>query len=117
MTSDLDDQLPALFKNAEQDFPADAFTADVIARVNAHRRRIRLLQAFGLAMIVVALYLLAPDFADSAADFPNVVVGLANRSLRTLSESSVLGVIYIYGGVFGGYVLLKALQRFRIRWV
>jgi hypothetical protein len=117
MTSDRDDQLLALFKTAEQDLPGEPFTADVIARLSAHRRRITLLQGSGIAMIVIALYLLSPEFAERAADFPNVVFDLASRSLHALSESSLLAVIYLYGGVFGGYLLLRALQRMRIRWV
>ena len=65
------------------------------------------------------LWLLLPDIARGAvavAGFPSVALGLADRSLRTLSESSLLSVLYLYGGVFGGYLLLKALHLFRMRW-
>ena len=120
MTSDFEDQLQTLFRSAERDLPQEAFTAGVTGRLSAHRRRTRLLLGAGALTTVAILWLLAPDIARGAvavAGFPSVVLGLAGRSLRTLSESSLPSVLYLYGGVFGGYLLSKALRHFRMRWV
>jgi hypothetical protein len=120
MTSDFEDQLQMLFRGAERDLPVETFTAGVTARVITHRRRTRLLLGAGVLTIVVILWLLAPDIARgvvAVAGLPSVVLGLAGRSLRTLSESPPPSVIYLYGGVYAVYMLLKVLHRFRMRRV
>jgi len=119
MTSGVEDQLRAHFTSAEHDLPAETFTIDVMARVHAHRRRTRVLQTSAALITVVILWLLAPDIAHgiiAMAGFPGVALRLAERSMRELSESSLISVLYLYGGVLAGYLLLKALQQFRIRW-
>jgi hypothetical protein len=119
MTSDLEDQLETLFRSAARDLPPETFMAGVTARLRLQRRRIRLLQAAGVLTTVVILWLLAPDISSGAvavSGFPGAVLELAGQSLRTLSESSLLSVLYLYGAVFAGYVLLKVIYRFRIRW-
>jgi len=120
MTSGVDDQLRALFTSAEHDLPAEAFTIDVMARVRAHRQRTRLRRASVALITVVILWLLAPDIARgtvAAAGVAGAVLTLARQSVWTLSESSLLSVLYLYGGVFAGYLLLKVVHQFRVRWV
>ena len=120
MTSGVEDQLRAVFTSAEHDLPAEAFTIDVMARVRAHRQRTRVLQASAILITVVILWLLAPDIARgtvAAAGVPGAALTLARQSVRTLSESSLVSVLYLYGGVFAGYMLLKVLHQFRVRWV
>jgi len=120
VTSDFEDQLRTLFRNAAPDLPAETFAAGVTARLIAHRRRTRLLLGAGALTTVGILWLLVPDIARGSvvvAGLPGVVIGLADRSLRTLSESSLPSVLYLYGGVFAGYLLLKVLHGFRLRWV
>lgn len=120
MTSDVEDQLRVLFTSAERDLPAEAFTIDVMARVRAHRQRTRLLQASAGLITVVILWVLAPDIARgtvATAGLLRELLALAKQSLRTLSESSLVSVLVLYAGVFGGYVLLKVLHQLRVRWV
>jgi hypothetical protein len=119
MTSDFEDQLQTLFRSAERDLPAETFAAGVTARLIAHRRRIRLLFGAEVGTTVIVLWLLAPDIARGAvalAGFPNEVLALAGQSLRTLSESPLPSVLYLYGGVLAGYLLLKVSHHFRMRW-
>jgi hypothetical protein len=119
MTSDFEDQLQTLFRSAERDLPLETFTVGLTARLTTQRRRTRLLVGAGVLATVVILWLLAPDIALGAvavAGFPSVAFGLAGRFLRTLSESSLPSVLYLYGGVFAGYTLLKVLHYFRMRW-
>ena len=120
MTSDFEDQLQTLFRSAERDLSSETFMVGVTARLSTHRRRTRLLLGAGVLTTVGILWLLAPDIARGAAAvavFPSVVLGLAGRSLRMLSESSLPSLLYLYGGVFAGYLLLKVLHHFRLRWV
>src|SRR5262249_18015728 len=120
MTSDFDDHLRTLFRSAEDDLPAQVFTAAVTARFQSHRRRTRLLYGSGILITVVILWLLAPDVARgvaAVAAVPSMVPGLSSRTMRALSESSLISVVYLYAGVFGCYLLLKVLRQFRIRWV
>jgi hypothetical protein len=119
MTSDFEDQLQTLFRSAERDLYSETFTVGVTARLSTQRLRTRLLLGAGVLTTVVILWLMVPDIARGAVavtGFPRVAFGFAVRSLRTLSDSSLLDVFYLYGGVFAGYVLLKVLHHFRIRW-
>ena len=119
MTSDFDDQLRALFTSADHHLPADAFTIDVMARLRSHRRHTRLLQGSGALLTVLILWLLSPDIARGViamAGFASAGLGLAEQSMRALSESSLVSVLALYGAVFGGYALLKVLHLLRVRW-
>jgi hypothetical protein len=119
MTSDFEDQLQTLFRVAERDLSSETFTVGLTARLTTHHRRTRLLLGASVLTMVGILWLLLPDLARggvAVAGFPGVALGLADRSLRRLSESSLLNVLYLYGGVFAGYLLLKALHLFRMRW-
>jgi hypothetical protein len=119
MTSDFDDELQALFRRASPSLPGEAFTAAVTARIDAHRTRTRLLYGAGVLLTAVILWLLIPDLAmgvAALARLPDVVLAAASRAIGALSESSLLSVLYLYGGVLAGYLLLRVLHTFRTRW-
>jgi hypothetical protein len=120
MTSDFDEELQTLFRRAGPGLPGEAFSAAVTRRIDAHRTRTRLLYGAGVLLTAAILWLLIPDLAMGAAALarlPGVVLAAVRVSIGALSESSLTSVLYLYGGVFAGYLLVRALQRLRTRWV
>jgi hypothetical protein len=120
MTSDFDEELQTLFRRAGPGLPGEAFTDAVTRRIDAHRARTRLLYGAGVLLTAAILWLLVPDLAMGAAALarlPGVALAAGSRSIRTLAESSLLSVLYLYGGVLAGYLLLRALHRLSARRV
>jgi hypothetical protein len=113
MTSDLDSQLHTLFTGAEQALPPEAFAAGVTKAVRRHRRRARLLQGAAVLLAAVILWVLSPDVArgaEAAAGLPTAMLRLARLTAHTMSRAQLLPVLYLYVGVFAGYMVLNVLQ-------
>ena len=101
MTDDRNPELQMLFANAEEDLQADAFTGDVMNRVDGLERHRLLLQVcLGVAAVLV-LWFLAPPLQEAvlllvrAFDTPLVNLGnpLFNQLLLPVNNAACVAVL------------------------
>lgn len=86
MTDERDPRLEALFDAAREDFPGEAFAADVMARVDRLRRRALMGWAAVAVVLLAATWLLSGPITNAA----NVLTQLLPRSLVEIEAGNEL---------------------------
>lgn len=101
MNNDYDPRLQAMFTQARQAFDSDAFTREIVERINRERRRALMAwSAFGLAGVVLLVLLASPLFTAlgmATQLLPMSLVDIETEWLRQLASpiNSVAAAIAI----------------------
>jgi hypothetical protein len=111
MSGDYDPNLQALFIRAEQEFDHDAFTRDVMARINRERRKVLLLWSVTGVVVIICLAFLARP-AWMAIDMVSQVLPGSLVDIRSERLASVLSPINNIGAAIAlGFLALRKFYR------
>jgi hypothetical protein len=111
MNGDYDPNLQALFNRAEQDFGRDAFTREIVARINHDRRKMLLLWSVTGVVIIICLAFLARP-AWTAIDTVSRLLPASMVDIRSEWLASVLSPINSIGAAIAlGFLALRKFYR------